>query len=234
MSEHVAMVVDWLGIGAGLWRWAPSVCALCGQPCRRTPARCCDACLVGLTPRHDACRSVCLDHGAVPACFAFRYAGPLADWLVEAKFGRAPPSPGEILSPWATACSRAAAAASIDAWVAIPPQRDRLRSRGWHVPDLLAGRLGKVGGYPVERLLVRTDRGAPRSRDHGVLPRFAPAGRRDGRRLALVDDVVTRGETMRLAAAALTRAGHDVVLLAALADAGGGGGDDGSRAERPL
>ncbi|MCB9740214.1 MAG: hypothetical protein H6747_13220 [Deltaproteobacteria bacterium] len=231
MGKRVTMVVDWLGAGARLWRWAPSVCALCGQSCRRTPARCCDACRVGLTARHDTGRSVRLDHGAVPACFAFRYAGPLADWLVEAKFGRAPPSPGEILTPWATASSNAAATASIDAWVAIPPQLDRLRSRGWHVPDLLAGRLGKASGHPVERLLVRTDRGAPRSRDHGVLPHFAAAGRRDGRRVALVDDVVTRGETMRLAAAALTRAGHEVVLLAALADAGRG--DDSCRSAEP-
>lgn len=227
MGVQTTMGIDWLGAGARLWRWAPSICALCGRACRRTPIRCCEPCRLGLTPRHDADHSVRLDHGVVPACFAFRYAGPLADWLVEAKFGRAPPSPGGILTPWAKASACAAAAAAIDAWVAIPPQRDRLRSRGWHLPDLLAGRLGRASRHPVERLLERTDRGAPRSRDPGVLPRFLPVRSRACRRIGLVDDVVTRGETMRLAAAALARAGHEVLLLAALADAGRG--DDSSR-----
>ena len=153
---------------------------------------------------------------------------PVATAITQAKFGHQPPGFGSLLGPWTAKAVAVASEAGVEAFVAVPPQRDRLRARGWHLPDLLASTLAAASPSPAWRALRRIDCAAPRATGCRTAPSFErrrplwPFGNREGlrgRAVALVDDVVTTGDTLAAAASALTAAGARVVMFAVLADA---------------
>jgi ComF family protein len=102
-----------------------------------------------------------------------------------------------------------------------PTSTSRRYRRGFDQAEVVARRVAAQLGLPCRKLLERDDRGAPQTgrdrvhRLHGPVFRAAPSAA--GRRVLVVDDVVTTGSTLRSAEAALRKAGARSVQRAAVA-----------------
>lgn len=113
----------------------------------------------------------------------------------------------------------------IDLLVPVPLHRDRHRTRGYNQAELLADELSKRTGIPVaETLIRRVERGhqvglGRAQRWEAVRDAFACPDPRlvAGRRIVLVDDVITTGATISNCAIALSRAGAASVRAVAFA-----------------
>lgn len=107
------------------------------------------------------------------------------------------------------------------AWlvVPVPLHRERLRRRGFNQSARLARAVARRRGWPWAEPLTRahatpTLHGmSPAARSAAVAGAFR-CGRLTGRRILLVDDVLTTGATARACAAALREAGAEEVWLA--------------------
>lgn len=205
----------------------PSQCAVC----RAWPAQVlCEACVARFAQPRPRCRSCALPTPAgvdrCGACIretppleqclaAVTYEYPWDGLITRYKFGASPgwSAPLTLLmrsTPWAEPALEAA-----ELIVPMPLSRERLRQRGFNQALELARHLapGKVAGDVLRRLRdtpaqsalpreqrLRNVRGA-----FGVATGGAPALR--GRRVVLVDDVMTSGATLFAAAQALRAAG---------------------------
>ncbi len=111
--------------------------------------------------------------------------------------------------------------ADFDVVTWAPTSTRRRYRRGFDQAEVVARRVAAQLGLPCRRLLERDDRGtAQTGRDrvhrlHGPVFRAAPAAA--GRRVLVVDDVVTTRSTLRSADAALRVAGARSVQRAAVA-----------------
>ena len=157
----------------------------------------------------------------------WRYREPVAGWIRAFKFANQlgleqtlADLADDQLADWL-------ATYRIDALLAIPLHRGRLRERGYNQADRLAGLLARRHGLPhLRRGLVR-HRPTPaqsalpdRRRRTNVRDAFRAEGQAVyGRRIALVDDVITTGATANAAAAALLEAGAAAVYVVAVARA---------------
>ncbi len=116
--------------------------------------------------------------------------------------------------------------AGVDVILPVPLHPSRLRERGYNQSALIARGAGGAMGKPVEeRVLVRrrptrtqTELSAE-ARAENVADAFAVRhpGRVAGRRLLIVDDVLTTGATIDACAGALLAAGASGVFAAAVA-----------------
>lgn len=109
-----------------------------------------------------------------------------------------------------------------------PTSDARRRSRGFDQGELVARHVARQLGVPCRRLLVRSGPAATQTgrsrveRLHG--PEFVARPGLDGRRVIVVDDVVTTGATLRAAAAALRHSGVVEPRLYAIASTPAGAG----------
>ena len=114
-----------------------------------------------------------------------------------------------------------------------PTSSARRRSRGFDQGELVARHVARQLGVPCRRLLVRSGPAVAqtgRSRVERLNgPEFVARPGLDGRRVIVVDDVVTTGATMRAAAAALRHAGADEPRLYAIASTPAGSAKTGRR-----
>jgi predicted amidophosphoribosyltransferase len=154
-----------------------------------------------------------------------------ADWATAMALTRQMQSlPAELA--WRAQCARL---------VPIPPDPERLRTRGFHLPALLAkglgahwqmaisvGALKKVHTSPEQ---ARRSRQARQAMDAGV---FIATGRslRQGQPAVLIDDVMTTGATLRAAAQAWQRHGGEVLGAVVLAYVPAAGGPPPKRSSR--
>jgi len=218
----------------------PSQCAVCGswprdpvceacvdrfaQPCAR-----CDTCAVPVHGGVNRCGACIRDPPPLDACVAaVHYAYPWAGLIVRFKF-QGQPGWASVLAavlrnaPWVEpALDRA------DLVLPMPLARRRLRQRGFNQALQLAHHLAPLKTDPT--LLLRTRDTPPQSalnradRLRNVRQAFAIApGRGDtlaGRRVVLVDDVMTSGASLFAAAIAVraARADHVTALVLARAD----------------
>ncbi len=190
---------------AALPRFAPPWCQRCGAPVAL------DACVCSeLPPEIGGLRSV------------GRYDGWLRRAIVRFKYEE----------EWARADHLSAALAEplatwqdLDALVPVPLHPERLRRRGYNQSALLAEGAGQRLGLPVLPALQRV-RATPRQvglgaedRRRNVEDAFAVSMGTDlvGKRLVLVDDVVTTGSTLEACAAALLSGGAREVSAVTLA-----------------
>lgn len=110
-----------------------------------------------------------------------------------------------------------------DMLVPVPLHRYRLMRRYYNQSALLANELGKLCAIPVApQLLIRTKHTAPQHRltdsqrqknVHGAFklhPRFDNIA---GKKILLIDDVMTTGSTLNACSRILTKAGAEVTLL---------------------
>jgi ComF family protein len=219
--------------------------ALCGDCIGRfaVPAARCPRCAL----RQPAARvcGACL-HQPPPwtaACTALDYAFPWHALVAQLKFHGRP----ELAAPLAALLAEAvrrdpegAAATSRPGFVLVPvplgPQRlaERGYDQAWELTRALARRLGADARPRLLRRVVETPRQsdlsqAERLRNLRAAFSVAPADRAwlAGRELALVDDVMTTGATLRAATEALLRAGAAAVhvwVLARTPEPGSGSG----------
>lgn len=115
----------------------------------------------------------------------------------------------------------------IDALVPVPLHVSRLRKRGYNQATELARTISAVLGLPVRHdLCARTRPTEPQARlsaterVRNMRGAFAANGEVTGLRLAIVDDVVTSGQTANALAKVLRRAGAIHIEVWALARAG--------------
>lgn len=103
-----------------------------------------------------------------------------------------------------------------DLLVPVPLHGRRRRLRGYNQSALLARELGRICGLPVdERALLRRRDTSPQARSadaearrHNVADAFrAEPARVEGRRILVIDDVMTTGATLDACAHALREAG---------------------------
>jgi predicted amidophosphoribosyltransferase len=125
-----------------------------------------------------------------------------------------------LVKPIARAMARLVPQGSVDVVTWAPTSRARRRERGYDQAELLARAIAWRLGLPCRRLLVRAGDARPqtgRSRAERLAgPSFTARGR-TGRRVLVVDDVVTTGATLRNAASVLRRAGASQVRCIAAA-----------------
>ncbi|MDR2324686.1 MAG: ComF family protein [Acidovorax sp.] len=219
-----------------LW---PSQCLLC----RRWPAQplCCD-CQARFASPAPRCRSCALpltaDNtvGLCGACVrqppplsqcvvAVDYGYPWSRLLTQWKYG-AQPTLSHHLAQWLqTNAHWQALRAQSSVSIPIPPSAQRLRTRGYHHSLLLARALDAPGLLPhgLQRLHhTAAQAGQGRAaRLRNLRGAFSvPDAARDriaGQTVLLVDDVITTGATLHMAALALLQAGAASVSAVALA-----------------
>lgn len=98
-----------------------------------------------------------------------------------------------------------------DALVPVPLTRLRRWKRGYNQAEMLARGMAEVTGLPIVKLLKRTENRTPQSRLHGEERKKNAEGiyraripeKWRGKRLVLVDDVMTTGATLSSCALAL-------------------------------
>lgn len=142
---------------------------------------------------------------------AFRYAPPIDRLILGAKYGQR--------LDWAALLGRRLAramsqrASSVDLLVPIPLHRSRLRERGYNQSLELARPVAKALGIEIRNNMQRiraTSSQADLSREErqrNVRDAFVASQRVAGRRIAIIDDVMTSGATAEMAARCLLKAG---------------------------
>jgi len=202
----------------------PQSCVLCAAASGN--ALVCGACGTGMPRLADACprcalatpgNVVCGACLATPPPFdatiaAWRYAFP-ADRLLQAfKYG----GRLALAEPLAAALADAVRARNPrrpDCLVAMPLAARRQRERGFNHAHEIARRLSASLGIPLVHDLRRTRDAPPqaglalRERTRNVRDAFEARRGLTGRTVAIVDDVMTTGATLRAAAIAVRRAG---------------------------
>jgi predicted amidophosphoribosyltransferase len=112
---------------------------------------------------------------------------------------------------WLAAGMAAAAPPGVDVVTWVPTTTSRRRGRGFDQAELLARAVARCLGLPCRRLLRRragpAQTGRTLAERRGDGPRLASPGNLAGRRVMVVDDVVTSGATLAAAAEALRCAG---------------------------
>ena len=221
----------------GFWRWLPSRCAIC-QSWPQSPL--CEACVSRFAQPQHRCPSCALPlpHPArrCGACLkspppldlcltATAYAWPWMDLIARYKFqqqaGWAGPLATLMLStPWADDTLDAA-----DWVLPIPLSAQRLAERGFNQSWLLARQLSphkadahlllRTRDTPSQRTLPRAERLANLVGAFAVEPLRAAQLR--GKKVVLIDDVMTSGASLHTAARVLREAGAAQVSALVLA-----------------
>ena len=202
--------------GWGQDRVCPDCVARFAQPQAR-----CRCCALPLGLAADRCGECLSDPPPFSRTFcAVNYRFPWDALLMQLKFH----GHTELAQPLAQQLHAALPASGVDAVVPVPLSPQRLAQRGYNQAWLLAqavARLQRVPAWPdtLQRAVdtqQQTELGrSARQRNLRAAFMVLPARRAAiaGKRLALVDDVMTTGATAREAAAALLRAGAADVQL---------------------
>ena len=220
----------------GLGGWLPSRCAICrswpSAPVCETciahhaqPARRCQRCALPL-PSGSLCGDCLKNPPPLDACLcATGYAWPWTDLIAQFKF-QAQPGWARSLAMLMRSGDGVEDALDAADWVLpIPLSRERLAERGYNQSWLLAKHLcrGKAQAQlllrtrdtPSQRTLPRRERLANLEGAFAVDPLRAHELR--GKRVVLLDDVMTSGASLHTAARVLRQAGVQHIAAVVLA-----------------
>jgi ComF family protein len=200
------------------------LCAPCARDLPRNPV-CCPRCALPLATPAPLCGRCLKRAPAYAAAWVpFRYAFPLDRLVSRFKFSAdlaAGRLLGQLLADTAGAIDEC-----FDLLVPLPLARARLRERGYNQALELARPVARRLGVALDAGALRRERAtAPqtgldrKSRRLNVAGAFRAGVEVRGRRVALLDDVVTTGATVQAAARALKQAGARQVIVLALARA---------------
>lgn len=189
----------------------PIECAGCGAPDRDV----CEECRRAIEP--DGILTRRLPSGLLVHA-AHRYDGPVRRVLLALK-EQDRTDAARVLARALLPALAAAAGSGPAELVAIPSSRRARRRRGYDPVRLL---LARCGARPSRLLRLRRSGGTQKSLDREARARnvdeaMVAVGDLSGRRVVLVDDVITTGATLAEAERALRAAGADVVGAAVLA-----------------
>ena len=205
----------------------PPKCPFCRRVLEDPRAPACPGCVPGLPWLEGDGRSV--EHA--DGCFsplAYRDAVPGA--VRRYKFGRV----RALCRPFAglmAQCLDGHLEQRPDLICWAPLSRQRLRERGFDQAELLAREVGRLLSVPVRPALCKPSHTAAQSGLEGLADRRAnvrgayallPGADLTGKRVVLVDDVVTSGSTLGACAALLRQGGAGPVYCLTLAQARGG------------
>lgn len=231
------------GVSRRLYSWVdalPSQCAFChAWPSRRVchacaerfaqPAPRCERCALRVSPGVKVCGACLrapplLDHCLAAVDYAYPWAGAIAEF----KFRGDPGWAGTLAALLRQTPGMAAALDAADWVLPIPLSAERLRGRGFNQAALLARHL--AGAKASSAMLLRlhateAQSSLPRAeRLRNLRGAFAvePAWGRAvlGKRVVLVDDVMTTGATLQAATEVLRASGAAHVAAAVLARTG--------------
>ena len=198
------------------------LCPACASDLPQLPAALCPQCGDGTT-LGERCGACLKDPPAFARTVAlFRYEFPV-DRLIQAlKYGHQLP-----LAAWFGArLGQVLVAADYDLVLPLPLHPSRLRTRGFNQSLEIARPVARALGLPIDPILLTRARATPpqadlpfKERARNVRGAFECAGDLAGRRILLVDDVMTTGSTLREAARILKlhSAGQITVAIAARA-----------------
>lgn len=114
---------------------------------------------------------------------------------------------------------------TLDSITAVPISRKREKNRGYNQSALIAGKAAKILGIPYENLLVKIrdnpeqHRLNKKERHMNVQGVYRTAENVTGKKILLVDDIITTGATLTECAETLYGAGASCVWCAAIAQA---------------
>lgn len=213
-SDSESRYICWNCRAAITWVQLP-FCARCGDPVagRVDVAYVCYAC-ADTEPGFDCARS------------AGRYTGPLRHLLQQFKYHEALWLAYDLGAILAACAISQGLVEGVDAVAWVPLYRARQRTRGFNQARVLASELARRLKVPLAPACCRRVRPTPtqthltaRQRTDNVRGVFSAARRRwlEGRRLLLVDDVMTTGATVSECARVLKAGGAarvDVVTVA--------------------
>ncbi len=173
----------------------------------------------------DACEPTAVRGLGLPLRVAGAYAGPLRTAIQRYKYREEPGLAAELGDLVAAEVTRDLAhGVRIDALVPVPLHPRRVRERGYDQNALLAARLAERTGLPLRRALHRIRHARPQveldrsERALNVEGAFVGvAASLAGATVAIVDDVVTTGATLRAVARAARSCGARRVRAYAIA-----------------
>ncbi len=214
-----------LGCGETVWEPHTSLglCVRCRGRLRRWPETACPGCgrPLGAAPADGFC-AACRAVRATPILSTWAYEPPLDEVIMGLKFRRLDYLGAQLGRVMAQV--HRPGLAEREVVLPVPLHWRRRLTRGYNQAELLARPLADALGLPLVRGLARRRSTRPQSRLEREARARNPAGvfapRRAalwrGRRVLLVDDVVTTGATLNAAAQTLLEAGaRDVVALTA-------------------
>ena len=150
------------------------------------------------------------------------YEGPAREGMLRYKFQGASGA-ADILGGLVAECAAERLAGEFDAVTYVPVSRKRLRRRGYDQARLLAEHACRRWDTAPETLLRKTGDNPPQSgqtdeaaRRANVLGMYEPVGDAAGKRILLVDDIVTTGATLCECARTLRQAGAASVMCVTL------------------
>ncbi|HEX7238235.1 MAG TPA: ComF family protein [Gammaproteobacteria bacterium] len=194
-------------------------CGVCAAELVRT-ANACPRCGLARPVAHCPLRQMAWDVDAVVAPFS--YGAPLDHYLHALKYGGAR-AMGRALALLLVP-ELAAVRGGIDSLVAVPLHRTRLYERGYNQAQEIARVLARALQVPALTRGISRHVATPAQAGQGALTRRSSVARAfrveralAGRRIAIVDDVVTTGATVNALAAELKAAGAQRCVVLAVA-----------------
>ena len=117
---------------------------------------------------------------------------------------------------------------SFDVVSCVPLSKERKRGRGFNQSEIVARNVAQYFGKPFENLIIKTVNNAEQhnlsaeERIKNVIGVYSPADTEKikGRKILLVDDVVTTGNTLAECCRVLKNSGAERIICAAIAIAG--------------
>lgn len=223
----------------------PRVCAGCGQPAGYSGHLLCGDCLLGLPLIHPPYCRCCGDpvEGQIEHAYecsfcrrrrpffraarsAVRYRGSVRNVIRSFKY-TGMTALAEDCAPLIVATVRAHyASIPFDAVVGVPLHRRRERIRGFNQSAILAHCVGKMLGVPAPQVVLDRRRDTPTQTGLSMAQRRGNVRNAfvverpawiEGRRILLVDDVMTTGATVNACSRALMDAGAASVHVATVA-----------------